>query len=118
MKFAIATKTIPIELEHPDGRQETLEMREMTAAIRDRYLGLQGERAKHNTEGVVVGIKNFDGIHSDLLCLCLYRDGTPVPKSEVQGWPASMTSALYAEAQKLNMLNQPAKEVKEEAKKD
>jgi hypothetical protein len=85
----------------------------MSAANRDKYLNALAARMHGEGEGRHV--KNFDGMHADLLVLCLFRKDKPVAREEIQGWPAKATQMLFDAAQELNGLGKL--DEKDEAKK-
>lgn len=119
LEFNLVTETIPVSLKQKDGKTLTLELREMTAAQRDIYLSQIGKRL-HFENGKPAGIIKYDGLQTDLLALCLFctgKDGkdTPVTKEELNAWPSSVVSGLYAAAQELNGLQADAVDT---AKKD
>lgn len=119
-KISLKIKTVPVVLEKPDGGNDNLELREMTAGQRDKYLDMLGERVRIDAQGKPAGIKKFDGMRSELLSLCLYRDGVLVKKEEIQNWSSTVTEELYKEAQILNNLAEDTDAIKKEAeiKKD
>jgi len=115
-KFSLKKNIVPIELEGADGKPQTLEIREMDAASRDKYLEQLSDRMRFDVTGKPAGIKKFEGMHAALLSLCLYREGILVKKEEIQLWPASMVTELFNEAQNTNRLNDDVGEVQEEIK--
>lgn len=118
MKLTITTKTIPVTLEN-NGKSEEYELREMDAATRDKYMDSLSSRMRLDKDGKPAGITRFEGMQADLLAYTLRKkDGTGVAKSVIQSWPGSTVSALFEEAQKLNLLNRGAEQVMEETKND
>jgi hypothetical protein len=105
LKFNLATGVVPVVL--TEG-QKTIncEIREMKAATRDAYLDTVGDRLRLGPDGKPIGVKKFEGMQADLLTRCVFIEGSEVPiaKDVVQGWPASVVTSLYEEAQKLNQL--------------
>ena len=99
-----------------NGRPHTL--KEMMGAQRDKWMNEMGGRMKTDASGKTVGVKDFVGLHTSLICKCLYDDATGqlVPDAEVQGWPASVQAKLFEECQKLNALGDEKN--LEEAKND
>ena len=104
MKFSLQRQSFPVELEGPNGQTLKLEMREMTAAQRDKYLDGLGERLRFDANGMPVGMKKFTGMQASLLSLCLYNGEALVKAEEIQGWPAGVATQLFEEAQRLNHL--------------
>lgn len=117
MKFTIVNKTIPLTLEI-NGKDEEYELREMDAASRDRYLDSITSRMRMDKEGKPVGVARFEGMQADLLVHTLRKKegGGTIRKEVIQSWPASTVTALFEEAQKLNLLNRDIQEVAEETK--
>lgn len=107
LKFSLKTSTVPVTLE-ANGKVVDYELREMTAAARDTYLDSLGERLRVDKDGKPAGIKKFEGMQADLLTRCLFstQQNKTVSRDEVQGWPSSVVSALFKEAQKINLLNE------------
>lgn len=94
------------------------ELREMTAAQRDEYMNLLNKRFEGTR------IKDFRGMHSDLLTRSLFRNGgenggKPVTVEELAAWPASTTQDLADLASELSGLkkDKPGEEEKDDAKK-
>lgn len=105
LQFNLQRSVVPITIKE-DGTDRQYELREMTAADRDRYLDRLGARVKVDEEGKPVGVKEFNGMQSDLLALCLWdcAAASYVKPETVQAWPSSVVSALYAEAQEMHRL--------------
>lgn len=109
LKFNLKTEIVPLQLTAADGSVNEYELREMTAAMRDRYMSALGARVQFNDKGEPAGIKSFDGMQADLITQCLFDStGKLVTKEEVQSWPASVVSDIFKEAQKLNRLDRDA----------
>lgn len=105
LEFTLATQTIPVVIKTTDGKILNLELREMTAAQRDKHLDSVSSRMSFDADGKPVGIKKFDGMQADLLVLCLWRtDGNGVSTEEIQKWPAAVVSQIHAKAQEMNHL--------------
>jgi len=119
IRLSYTARATPVVLEM-DGANLELELREMNAAGRDRYLDLLSDRMRLDTDGKPCGVKKFGGLQADLLCLCLFKsDGKTITKEEVQKWPASIVTELFRAAQKLNALDQAeASAVGEQIKND
>jgi hypothetical protein len=119
LNFTLQVKAVPVTLTGADGKEISYELREMSASVRDKYLDQLGERMKLDAEGKVAGVKKFDGLQTALLASCLYNaEGQLVKKEEIQSWPSGTVSALFNEAQQINMLSATKEEVAEGAKKD
>jgi len=114
----LTTKVLPVTLKNGEG-EVAYELREMTSLMRDQFLDKLATRTRMDAQGRPVGLNKFEGLQSDLLSRCLYRDGKLVEVKEIQGWPSSVVSELYKQAQVINYLNEPeAKKAVDEAKKD
>lgn len=105
LEFHLVLNTVPVTL-HIDGNPHSYELREMSAAVRDRYLDKMGTRVRMDETGKPVGVSRFDGMQAELLSLCLWdnEQSALVSHETLQGWPASVVSALYAEAQEMHKL--------------
>lgn len=96
---------------------EPYTIKEMMGTQRDQWLKGMGQRMRTDASGKVVGIKDYAGLHSSLISLCLYGPGGDlVPAKVIDEWPASVTSKLFEECQRLNGLGDDAS--REEEKKD
>jgi len=116
LQFKLVVSTAPVVLTDSNGGASDYELREMTAAGRDKYLDGMKERVQVGADGKP-SIKKFAGMQADLVSRCLFnKDGTAVPVKTIQGWPSSVVSALFAESQKLNQLSTAAKEIADESK--
>jgi hypothetical protein len=110
MEYSDEFKSLPIKI---SGRDYTL--KEIDGTQRDAYLNDMASRMKFE-DGKPAGIKNFTGLQSKLLSMCLFDpDGKPVPQAVINKWPSSLQAALFDEARKLSGLD---KEAGEEAKND
>ena len=100
-QFILKTEAVPVLID-----AEEMELKEMNAAQRDRYLDSLSNRMRLDTAGRPAGVKKFDGLQSGLIALCLRRkDGSLVPEQTIQTWPASVVSGLFEMAQEINHLN-------------
>lgn len=105
-QFKLSTASTPVVLEGDQGPIE-MEMREMNAAQRDRYLDQLSLRMRLDTAGRPAGVKKFEGLQSGLVVLCLRRkDGKQITEQEIQAWPATVVSGLFKLAQDMNHLNE------------
>ena len=113
LKFKLKSNEVPVTLEGDDGKPEEYVLREMDAASRDRYVDSLSARLKMDASGKPASLTKFDGMQAELLVHTLRRKDTnaSVRKEIIQAWPATVVSALFAEAQKLNLLNQKEEEV-------
>lgn len=109
LKFSTKTKSLAVVIEDLEGKQCPHELREMTAAVRDRYMDELGARILSDPSGKPIGVKKFEGMFAALLSRCLVginEDGTvrSIPVAEIQEWPSSAVQQLYEAAQKINGL--------------
>lgn len=104
LEFSLTVASAPVTL---DGKPYTL--RELTGAQRDQYLTTSAARLLKNEEGKAIGVKDFNGHQSELLCLALTDDSTNtlVPQETIAGWPGSTVSKLFKKAQALSNLEGP-----------
>lgn len=118
--FSLKTTSEEICIQNADGKEEKLEMREMNSGARDSHLNQVGGRALLNGEGKVIGVKDFEQLHSSLLSRCLWRKqngkDVPVSREEIDKWPSAIVDDLYKMAQEMNHLNKTAEEQKGAAK--
>ena len=118
LRLNLVLDATPVTLVNSDGAEETYEIREMMAAVRDKYMDQLGDRMKVGPDGKVIGVKKFDGLQASLLSVCLYdKDGKLVPQTVIQAWPGGVVSSLFDEAQRINRLTSTKEEVTEEVKK-
>jgi len=122
-KFSLRPNTVPLTIQTEKG-EESFELREMTAANRDKYLDAVQTRLVRDQSGKVITIKRYHEMQSELISLGLVRiqengAALAIPTTEIQKWPSGLVQELYEMAQKLNKLGEDkGKEVVEEAKKE
>ena len=106
LEFTLQGSIVPVTIKGTDDKVMSYELREMTAASRDRYLDLLGNRLRVDSDGKPIGVKKFEGMQSELLALCLWdrEQNRYVSKDDLQKWPSSVVSAIYAEAQAMHRL--------------
>jgi len=100
-EITLECKRETYKLNLPGGTHRMVELREMTAAVRDKHMdGLRGRMDADN------GIIKFDEMEADLLCRCLYDVASDklIPLSEIQSWPASSVHFLYTEANEMHKI--------------
>lgn len=99
-----------------DGADFTL--RELDGLTKGKYLNKMGSRIVLNDQGKVAGFKDYGGLETTLLGLCLYdAEGKLVPIPVMDKWPSNVLSKLFDAAQDLSALNEEArKRVEGEAK--
>jgi hypothetical protein len=104
LKLKLERKETEVVLESESG-EKTYTLRELSGKERNTYLNKMKNRAKVDSKGNTT-ITSFDGLQSDLLCLCFFNDaGELVSKEEIENLPASTQQDLFDEAQKLSGLD-------------
>lgn len=116
LTLTLTSTSLPVTIQDREGNNIDMELAEMTAALRDSYLGKVSLRMRRTEDGKVAGLEKFDGMQAELVTLCLRRKDTGVfvPASEIQAWPSSAVQQLYKAAQDMNHLgDQQEKKVEE-----
>jgi hypothetical protein len=114
MKFSLTRKKTSFELEVAEGNVLVYSIQEMTGGQRDAYFTHVGAKTKTSADGTVTGMKDFEGLYSNLLSKTVYdADNKLVPESTLQTWPATVQEQLFKVAQELNGLNKEDDEKKE-----
>jgi len=103
--FKITVQEFEFDLEDGNGQMIPCKLKEMTGKERDQYMNKIKNRTILNPDGKSGRIKDYNGMFSDLLVMCLYRNGEKMDEKEIQALPASTQSELFDEAQKLSRLN-------------
>jgi hypothetical protein len=108
-------KTKEVILEGEDGQEEErYTLVEMMGPDREDWLNQHAKRLKIGPDGQPLGITEFKGLFSSLVCRCMFgSDGQKVPKAVFDSWGGSLQQILFAECRKLNGFDSP-----EEVKKD
>lgn len=115
LRLSKVQKTMDVELDDGKGGVELCTLREMFGDDKDAWSNFMNDRAKLNSAGEAVGLKNHAGVESELITKCLYNaQGKQIPKSIISKFPASTISALFDACLSLNSLT---KKAKDEAKK-
>ena len=88
---------------------------ELNGKGRDAYLNGLSNRMRTTPTGQPSGIKNFDGLHADLISRCLFKIGedggrTQVKPETIQGWPARVAAGLFDRAKEISGLGEDAEE--------
>lgn len=103
LKFKLKTKSWPVVMENADGQEVKYEIRELKAAVRDKYVDKLQGRLKLNNKGEVVGLTQYAGMQADLLTICMYtEEGKLVDKVTLDQWPGTSVQKLFHGAQTLN----------------
>lgn len=103
-----APGVLPVVLENERGIEEKYELREMSAASREKYLDQLTNRLAVDSNGKPKSVSRFEGMQAALLTKCLFKIegeiGVLVKESVIQAWPALAVSQLFSAAQQLNDL--------------
>ena len=111
MSFSLKLKKEEVQIEDLDGIEQTYTINELPGKQRDEFLNGIGNRMKFNSAGKTAGLKNYDGLQSGLLALCLKdKNNESVPVKDLQDWPSSVLSGLFEIASKLSGLDKGADE--------
>jgi len=115
LAFKTTLKEVPVAI---DGNSYIL--RELDGRQKGKYLNKMGGRIVLNAKGEVASFKDYAGLESTLLSLCLYdSENKLVPATvmdgteEEQGWPSTMLTGLFDAAQDLSGLNEEARKKQE-----
>lgn len=104
LEFNTTLKEVPIII---DGKNYTL--RELDGHQKGKYLNKMGGRIVLNDQGKIASFKDFAGLESTLLELCLYdSEGKSVPASVMESWPSTVLTKLSEAAQNLSGLSEEA----------
>ena len=113
--FETTLKEVPVTV---DGKSYIL--RELDGRQKGKYLNKMGGRIVLNSKGEVSSFKDYAGLESTLLSLCLYgEDGKLVPPSimdgtpDTTGWPSTVLGKLFDAAQDLSGLNEESRKKQE-----
>src|SRR5690606_21907986 len=92
----------------PETRMESrYYLREMWGTARDEYLDSLTKRMDFGADGKATRMKSFKGLQANLIARCLYNsDNELVTMDEIQSWPSSVQSKLYAKAREINGLDE------------
>jgi hypothetical protein len=94
---------IPITI---DGKKYVL--KEFLGKDRDAFLTSLNKRMNY-TSGQFSGVRDYNGLQASLISRCLFDENDAlVDTNVIQLWPAKMLSAIYVEAQKINLLESNA----------
>jgi len=95
-------------------------MRELDGRQKGKYLNKMGGRIVLNNKGEVSSFKDYAGLESTLLELCIYDSDNKLVPAKVmdgtedkQGWPSTMLTKLFNAAQDLSGLNEEGRKKQE-----
>lgn len=108
-RFKLTLKQIPdIELETPEGDVIPCVIQELTGKLRDTYLNKLGKRV--DPAGGDTRVKDFEGLHADLLVRSLLKVTTegliPFTVDEIQEFPAPVQAELFKMSKELSRLEE------------
>ena len=107
--FVTTLKEIPVVI---DG--DNYVMRELDGLQKGKYLNKMGSRIILNDEGKVSGFKDYAGLETTLLALCMYSSiGEVVTAAVMNKWPSSVLGKLFEAAQDLSGLNEESRKKQE-----
>lgn len=104
LSFDLELEEVPVTI-----AGEKYVLRELDGKQRDKYLDGLGKRlAPAGRDGKAQTVKNFNGLQSSLVCMCLYKDGedSPVDAHTIQTWPARVVAGLFDAASDLSKLGE------------
>lgn len=106
LKVSVLRKSQPVMLEVAEGDEVKIFVKEMTGAQRDEYFNKMASRTVRDANGEVTGMKDFKGLYSTLLSLCVYdANNKPMSEKDLQDWPDSAQKALFEVARDINGLS-------------
>jgi hypothetical protein len=100
-------KVVPVTINRTSGVAQ-YELREMNGEGLAKWMQILAGRAKRDKKGRPdVARSDFTKFMSSLLALCLWDKQTnaPVSKDVIDKWPSSIQTRLFAEARKMNGLD-------------
>lgn len=114
LTFETTLKELPVVID-----KENYTLRELDGQQKGKYLNQMGSRIELGADGKVSGFKDYAGLESTLLSLCLYNaEGVPVSKNVIDSWPSSMLTRLFDAAQELSGLNETGRKAQEDEAKN
>lgn len=119
LSFTLKLKEAPVQITDAEGQEHSFVLRELNGRDRDSYLDQMGERMKFSPTGKMAGMKNYKGIQTGLLSLCLYDENeTLVSMKTLQEYPSTALSDLYDAACELSALDKGEVKDEDEVKND
>jgi len=109
LTFETTLKEVPVTID-----AKPYKLRELDGRQKGKYLNKMGGRIVLNNKGEVSSFKDYAGLESTLLELCLYDSSNElVPASVMDGWPSTILTTLFDAAQTLSGLNEEARKKQE-----
>jgi hypothetical protein len=105
LTFRLRTKTREVTILNEKEEESKYEIRELTAAVREKYMDALSRRLVLDKKGNVIGLTKYEGMQMDLLTICMRdEDGKPVTRQMLDQWPSSTVTELFHAAQCINGL--------------
>lgn len=105
LKFQLRNKTREVTIETNEGDEMKFEVRELKAAVREKYMDNLSRRLTLDSKGNIIGLKKYEGMQMDLLTICMVNEKEePVTRAMLDAWPSSTVTALFHAAQCINGL--------------
>jgi hypothetical protein len=115
--LSLKRKTIEIEIEDEDGSQKIFKVMELSGNQRDEYLNTSAKRMSYDAQGKPSGVKDFRGMHTDLLIRSVYDENGELVKGAIlETWPSTTIERLFEISQELSGLD--AEKIEDESKND
>jgi hypothetical protein len=103
--FKTTLKEIPVEID-----DKVYILRELDGTQKGKYLNKMGSRIVLNSSGQIQSFKDYSGLETTLLAVCLYdEDDKLVESSVMQSWPSTVLGGLFDLAQGLSGLDEESK---------
>jgi hypothetical protein len=103
-QFSLTLQSVEVEL---DGQPFTV--KELDGQGKGQYLSKIGSKIMMDDKGRITGMKDFTGLETNLLSLCLYDGaGVLVPTPVMSKWPSTVLGKLFEIAQGLSGLSEKA----------
>lgn len=110
-KFSLRLEEYEIPIEDKDGKVTIYKLRELDGEQRSDYINFQASKAKYGADGKVTGIKDFKGIETKIVSMCLYDpDGKLVTEAFLNKVPGRLIKKLSALALRISGLDEKAEE--------
>jgi hypothetical protein len=95
-----------VVLTFKNGERRTFTIRELTGTEYGKYRTSVRNRIAVNDAGMPTSIKDFKGLESSLICLCLYENGKRVAQSVIDEWGAKTLQQLFELCHKVNGMDE------------
>ena len=109
MRIVVGRDALPFEIENKKtGEVQEFEIREISGAQHERLLNFMNTKMDIvPSTGEVKKVKDYRGMQTHLLSMCVYRKGAdkPMKEAEIAEWPPSAISQIYSAADDFNELS-------------